>query len=65
MDTEEEEPMADDRNADKEFGELLLKSIQDLSRRIEEMGQRFTIESQRETLRGFHVGEGSTTSHHL
>ena len=66
VDTEEEEPVAEEINANKEFGELLLKSVQDLSRRIEEMGQRFIAESrQRVTPRGFHVGEGSSTSHHL
>ena len=65
VDAEEEEPMAEERDA-KEFGELLLKSVQDLSRQIEEREQRFTAESrQRETPRGFHVGEGSGTSHHL
>ena len=58
--------MAEERDAGKEFGELLLKSVQDLSRQIEEMGQRFTAKSrQRETPRGFHIGEGSGTSHHL
>ena len=66
VDAEEKEPMAEERDARKEFGELLLKSMQDLSRQIEEMGQRFTAESrQRETPRGFHIGEGSGTSHHL
>ena len=66
VDAEEEESMMEERDAEKEFGELLLKSMQDLSRRTEEMGQRFTTESrQRETLRGFHIGEGSSTSHHL
>ena len=66
MDAEEEEPMVEERDAGKEFGELLLKSVQDLSRRIEEMGQRFTVESKQcETPRGFHTGEGSGTSHHL
>ena len=66
VDAEEEEPMAEERDVGKEFGELLFKSVQDLSRRIEEMGQRFTAESrQRETPRGFHIGEGSGTSHHF
>ena len=66
VDAEEEESMAEERDAGKEFDELLLKSVQDLSRRIEEMGQRFTAKSrQRETPRGFHIGEGSGTSHHL
>ena len=58
--------MAKDRNADKEFGKLLLKSVQDLSKRIEEMGQRLIVESRpRETPRVFHIGEGLGTSHHL
>ena len=37
VDAEQEEPMADDSDA-KKFGELLLKSVQDLSRQIEVMG---------------------------
>ena len=66
VDAEGEEPMAEERDAGKEFSELLLKSVQDLSRRIEEMGQRFTAESrQHETPRGFHIIEGSSTSHHF
>ena len=67
VDVEQEEPMADDRDAAKEFGEMLLKSIQDLSRQIEVMGQRFTVVEarQRVTPRGFQIGEGSGTSHHL
>ena len=66
VDAEEEEPMAEETDAGKEFGELLLKSVQDLMRRIEEMGRRFTAESRQcETPRGFHVEEGSVTSHHL
>ena len=41
--------------------------MQDLARQIEVMGQRFTaVEArQRETPRGFQVGEESGTSHHL
>ena len=52
VDAEQEEPMADDSDA-KKFGEMLLKSVQDLSRQIEVMGQRFTaVEArQRETPR--------------
>ena len=66
IDAEDRGTMADDSDA-KQFGEALLKSVQDLSRQIEMMGQRFTaIEArQRETTRGFLVGEGSGTSHHL
>ena len=66
VDTEQEEPMADDSDA-KKFGEMLLKSVQDLSRQIEVMGQRFTAVEARqcETPRGFQIGEGSGTSHHL
>ena len=41
VDAEQGEPMADDRDA-KQFGEALLKSVQDLARQIEVMGQRFT-----------------------
>ena len=54
VDAEQEELMADD-SAAKEFGEMLLKSVQDLSKRIEEMGQRFTAAEarQRETPRDF------------
>ena len=42
VDAEEEKPMVEERDVGKEFGELLLKSVQDLSRRIEEMGKSFT-----------------------
>ena len=58
--------MEDDTEA-KQFGEALLKSVQDLVRQIEVMGQRFTAMEarQRETPRVFQVGEGSGTSHHL
>ena len=74
-DAEQEEPvlhseqrgsMVDDTEA-KQFGEALLKSVQDLARQIEVMGQRFTaVEArQRETPWVFQVGEGSGTSHHL
>ena len=51
----------------KRFGKMLLKSVQDLSRQIEVMGQRFTaVEArQRETPRGFQIGKGSITSYHL
>ena len=66
MDAEEEEPMVKERDAGEEFSELLLKSVRDLSRQIEEMGQRFIAESrQREAPRVFHIGEGLGTSHHL
>ena len=66
VDAEQGEPMADDSDA-KKFGEMLLKSVRDLSRQIEVMGQRFiAVEArQRETPRGFQIGEGSGTSHHL
>ena len=58
--------MADDTEA-KQFGEGLLKSVQDLSRQIKVMGQRFIVVEarQRETPRVFQVGEGSGTSHHF
>ena len=66
VDVEEEELMAEEKDEGREFGQLLLKSVQELSRRIEEMGQKFTADQrQRETPRGFHIGEGSDTSHHL
>ena len=58
--------MADDTEA-KQFGEALLKSVQDLARQIEVMGQRFiAMEArQHETPWVFKVGEGSGASHHL
>ena len=66
MDAEEEEPMAEEKDVGKDFGELLLKLVQDLSKWIEEMRQRSMEESrQHETPRGFHVGEGLGMSHHL
>ena len=66
VDAKEEEPMVEEKDEGREFGQLLLKSVQELSRRIEEMGQKFTTDQrQRETPRGFHIGEGSNTSHHL
>lgn len=46
VDAEEEEPMVEERDVGKDFGELLLKLVQDLSRQIEEMGHRFTAESR-------------------
>ena len=66
VDEEQKKPMVEDSEA-KQFGEALLKSVQDLARQIEVMGQRFTVVEarQHETPRGFHVGEGSGTSHHL
>ena len=38
VDAEQEEPMAEEKDIAKEFAEILIKSVQDLSRRIEEMG---------------------------
>ena len=38
VDAEEEEPMAEEKDEGREFGQLLLKSVQELSRGIEEMG---------------------------
>ena len=66
VDAEQKKPMADD-SEEKQFGEALLKLVQDLARQIEVMGQRFTAVEARQckTPRGFHVGEGSGTSHHL
>ncbi len=40
VDAEQEDPMADDDR--KRFADMLLKSVQDLSRQIEVMEQRFT-----------------------
>lgn len=74
VDTEQEEPVVDAEQealmADedgKRFADILLKSVQDLLRQIEVMGQRFTaVEArQRENRRVFQVGEGLGTSHHL
>ena len=66
VDAEEEELMVEERDAGKEFGELLLKSVQELSRRIKELGQKLTTEPRnREIPRGFNTREGSGTSHHL
>jgi len=79
-DAEQEEPVVDveqkeqvvdaEQMADedgKRFADMLLKSVQDLSRQIEVMGQRFTtVEArQRESPRVFQIGEGSGGSHHL
>ena len=65
VDAEQEDPMADDGG--KKFADMLLKSVHDLSRQIEVMGQRFTtVEArQRESPRVFQVGEGSGASQHL
>ena len=54
LDLEQREPMVDDTEA-KQSGEALLKSMQDLARQIEVMGQRFTVVEarQRETTRVF------------
>ena len=51
----------------KRFADMLLKSVQDLSRQIEVMGQRFTAVEARQCgcPRVFHIGEGSGASHHL
>ena len=59
--------MAGDDDDARRYREMLLKSIQDLSRQMETMGQRFAaVEArQRETPRGFQIGEGSSTSHHM
>ena len=57
--------MAEEIDDEKEFGNLLLRSVQELSKKIEEMGQKIAGENrQRETPRGFHIEEGSDTSHH-
>ena len=49
VNTEQEEPVVDAKQEDlmadkdgKRFADMLLKSVQDLSRQIEVMGQRFT-----------------------
>ena len=51
----------------KRFADMLLKSVQDLSRQIEVMGQRFMVVDarQRESPRVFQVGEGFGASYHL
>ena len=66
VDLKQKAPMVDDIEA-KQFGEALLKSVQDLARRIEVMGQRFTAVEARqcETTWVFEVGEGSSASHHF
>ena len=70
VDAEQKEPGVDtEQMADedgKRFADMLLKSVQDLSRQIEVMGQRFTaVEArQRESPQVFQVGEGSGASHH-
>ena len=65
VDVEQEDPMANEDG--KRFTDMLLKSVQDLSRQIEVMGQRFTaVEARhRENPWVFQVGEGSDTSHHF
>ena len=40
VDAEQEDPMADEDG--KRFADMLFKSMKDLSRQIEVMGQRFT-----------------------
>ena len=67
VDAQKQGPMPGNDDDAKRFGEMLLKSVQDLSRQIETMGQRFiAVEArQRETPRGFQIGEGSSTSHHM
>ena len=39
--------MTEEKDTAKEFADILIKSVQDLSRRIEEMGQRFTAAESR------------------
>jgi len=65
VDTEQEDPMADD--GQKKFANMLLKLVQNLSRQIEVMGQRFTTVEARqcESPRVFQIGEGLGASHHL
>ena len=65
VDAEQEDPMVDDDG--KRLADMLLKSVQDLSRQIEVMGQRFTaVEArQRESPRVFQVREGSGAYHHF
>jgi len=46
VDTEQEEQMADDDG--NKFADMLLRSVQDLSRQIEVMGQRFTVVEARQ-----------------
>ena len=65
VDAEQEDSMADEDG--KRFADMLLKLVQDPSRQIEVMGQRFTaVEArQHESPQVFQVGEGSGASHHL
>ena len=65
VDVEQEDLMVDED--EKRFADMLLKSVQDLSRQIEVMGQRFTaVEArQRESPRVIQVAEGSGASRHL
>jgi len=65
VDAEQRDPTADEDG--KRFADMLLKSVQDLSRQIEVMGQRFmAVEArQGESPRVFQIGEGSGASHHL
>ena len=47
VDAEQQGPMAGNDDDAKRFGELLLKSVQDLSRKIEVIRQRFTAVESR------------------
>jgi len=46
VDTEQEDPMEDEDG--KRYADMLLKSMQDLSRQIEVIGQRFTVVEARQ-----------------
>ena len=55
----------DGRSKEEKFSQLLLKSVQDLSKRIEEMGQRISNSSKGKGVQGdFQIGEGTGTSQH-
>ena len=58
--------MAEERDEGKEFAQLLLKSVQELTKRIEDMGQKIGGDNKQKEIQGeFQIGEGSGTSHHL
>ena len=57
--------MAEEREDGKEFASLLLKSMEELTKRIEEMGWKIVKDNKQwEIPREFQIREGSDTSHH-
>ena len=56
--------MVEERDEGREFAQLLLKSVHDLAKRIEEMGQKIGGDSKQKGIQGeFQIGEGFDTSH--